>query len=120
MSPAHGSRIGTPGDMNAITLLLLGSGELGKEVVLAAQQMGVETVSVDRYEQAPAMQVAHRSHTIDMTDAAAVRDIVSREDPTLIVPEIEAIATDELDRLEEEGYDVVPTARATKLTMDRE
>ena len=87
---------------------------------LTFDSLGVETVAIDRYEQAPAMQAAHRSYTIDMTDAAAVRDVVEREDPALIVPEIEAIATDELERLEEEGYDVVPTARATRLTMDRE
>ena len=120
MSPTHGSHLGTPGAANATTLLLLGSGELGKEVVLAAQRLGVETVAVDRYEHAPAMQVAHRSHTVDMTDATAVRGIVDKEDPALIVPEIEAIATDELERLEADDYDVVPTARATRLTMDRE
>lgn len=120
MSPTHGHHIGTPEATNATTLLLLGSGELGKEVVLSAQRLGVETVAVDRYEHAPAMQAAHRAHTIDMTDAAAVREVVEREDPALVVPEIEAIATEELERLEEEGYDVVPTARATRLTMDRE
>ncbi|MDX1612483.1 MAG: formate-dependent phosphoribosylglycinamide formyltransferase, partial [Candidatus Thermoplasmatota archaeon] len=97
-----------------------GSGELGKEVVIEAQRLGVEVIAVDRYPTAPAMQVAHRSHVIDMTDAKAVRAIVEEEDPALIVPEIEAIATDELSRLEEEGYNVIPTARATKLTMDRE
>ncbi|MFT4881454.1 MAG: phosphoribosylglycinamide formyltransferase 2 [Natronomonas sp.] len=120
MPPTHGSHLGTPGAANATTLLLLGSGELGKEVVLAAQRLGVETVAVDRYERAPAMQAAHRAHTIDMTDATAVREVVDQEDPAVIVPEIEAIATDELERLEEAGYDVVPTARATQLTMDRE
>ncbi|PSP80550.1 phosphoribosylglycinamide formyltransferase 2 [Halobacteriales archaeon QS_4_69_225] len=120
MSPSHGSLLGTPTAANATTLLLLGSGELGKELVLAAQRLGVETVAVDRYENAPAMQVAHRSHAVDMTDAAAVREIVDREEPAVIVPEIEAIATDELERLEEAGHDVVPTARATRLTMDRE
>jgi phosphoribosylglycinamide formyltransferase 2 len=120
MSSTHGSHLGTPGAANATTLLLLGSGELGKEVVLTAQRLGVETVAVDRYEHAPAMQVAHRAHAIDMTDSSAVRRIVDEEEPALIVPEIEAIATDELERLEEDGYDVVPTARATRLTMDRE
>lgn len=120
MPERHASRLGTPETANATTLLLLGSGELGKEVVLAAQRLGVETVAVDRYEHAPAMQAAHRSHIVDMTDAAAVGTVVEEEDPALIVPEIEAIATDELERLEEEGYHVVPTARATRLTMDRE
>ena len=98
-------------------MLLLGSGKLGKEFVLAAQRLGVETVAVDRYEDAPAMQAAHRSHAVDMTDATAVREVVDREEPALIVPEIEAIATDELERLEEAGHDTVPTARATRLTM---
>jgi phosphoribosylglycinamide formyltransferase 2 len=100
--------------------LLLGSGELGKEVLVEAQRLGVETVAVDRYTNAPAMQVAHRSHTIDMTEAEQVRKVVASEDPDLVVPEIEAIATDELQRLEDEGYDIVPTAKATRLTMDRE
>lgn len=114
------TRFGTPGAPNATTLLLLGSGELGKELLVEAQGLGVETVAVDRYEGAPAMQVAHRSRTVDMTDAEAVRDLVGEVDPDLIVPEIEAIATDELERLEEEGYNVIPTAKATRLTMDRE
>jgi len=115
-----GTRLGTPLAANATTLLLLGSGELGKEVVIEAQRLGVETVAADRYGNAPAMGVAHRAHVLDMTDPAAVRDLVSEEDPDLIVPEIEAIATDELGRLEAEGYDVVPTAEATRLTMDRQ
>lgn len=118
--PDEEGRLGTPGASNATTLLLLGSGELGKEVLIEAQRLGVETVAADRYEGAPAMQVAHRSHTLDMTDAAAVRDLVAEEEPDLIVPEIEAIATEELGRLEDAGYDVVPTAKATRLTMDRE
>jgi phosphoribosylglycinamide formyltransferase 2 len=101
-------------------LLLLGSGELGKEVIIEAQRLGVETIAVDRYEHAPAMQVAHRSYVIDMLDRLALRDIIEREKPDLIVPEIEAIATAELVRLEEEGYRVIPTARAAQLTMDRE
>lgn len=113
-------RIGTPGAANATTLLLLGSGELGKELLLEAQALGVETVAVDRYESAPAMQVAHRSHTVDMTDAEAIRRLVAEEEPDYIVPEIEAIATEELERLESEGYNVVPTAEATRLTMDRQ
>ncbi len=120
MSSTHGRRLGTPEAGNATTLLLLGSGELGKEIVLSAQQLGLETVAVGRYERAPAMQVAHQSYTIDMTDGAAVRQVVKQADPALIIPEIEAIATDELKQLEHEGYDVVPTARATRLTMDRE
>ncbi|WP_342603320.1 phosphoribosylglycinamide formyltransferase 2 [Peribacillus sp. FSL E2-0159] len=101
-------------------ILLLGSGELGKEVILEAQRLGVETVAVDRYEHAPAMQVAHRSYVIDMLDAEQLRGIVEKEQPDLIVPEIEAIATSELIKLEEEGFHVIPTARAAKLTMDRE
>ncbi|WP_350300412.1 phosphoribosylglycinamide formyltransferase 2 [Peribacillus frigoritolerans] len=101
-------------------ILLLGSGELGKEVILEAQRLGVETVAVDRYEHAPAMQVAHRSYVIDMLDAEQLRGVVEKEQPDLIVPEIEAIATSELVKLEEEGFHVIPTARAAKLTMDRE
>ncbi|QNK49230.1 phosphoribosylglycinamide formyltransferase 2 [Brevibacterium sp. PAMC23299] len=101
-------------------ILLLGSGELGKEVILEAQRLGVETVAVDRYEHAPAMQVAHRSYVIDMLDAEQLREVVEKEQPDLIVPEIEAIATSELVKLEEEGFQVIPTARAAKLTMDRE
>ena len=114
------ARLGTPDASNATTLLLLGSGELGKELLLEAQALGVETVAVGRYENAPAMQVAHRSHVIDMTDADALCDLVVAEDPDHVVPEIEAIATEELARLETEGYDVVPTAEATRLTMDRQ
>jgi phosphoribosylglycinamide formyltransferase 2 len=101
-------------------LMLLGSGELGKEVIIEAQRLGVETIAVDRYEHAPAMQVAHRSYVIDMLDRKALREIVEQEKPDLIVPEIEAIATTELVNLEEEGYRVIPTARAAQLTMDRE
>ncbi|MED3760098.1 phosphoribosylglycinamide formyltransferase 2 [Peribacillus frigoritolerans] len=101
-------------------ILLLGSGELGKEVILEAQRLGVETVAVDRYEHAPAMQVAHRSYVIDMLDAEQLRGVVEKEQPDLIVPEIEAITTSELVKLEEEGFQVIPTARAAKLTMDRE
>lgn len=101
-------------------LLLLGSGELGKEVIIEAQRLGVETVAVDRYAHAPAMQVAHRSYVIDMLDSEKLREIIEQEKPDLIVPEIEALATSELVKLEEEGYRVIPTARATKLTMDRE
>jgi phosphoribosylglycinamide formyltransferase 2 len=113
-------RIGTPHTATATKLLLLGSGELGKEVALEAQRLGVMVVAVDRYAQAPAMQVAHRSHVITMTDAAALRRIIEEEKPDLIVPEIEAIATQTLLELEAEGYRVIPTARAARLTMDRE
>ncbi|MFJ7847969.1 phosphoribosylglycinamide formyltransferase 2 [Peribacillus sp. NPDC097206] len=101
-------------------VLLLGSGELGKEVILEAQRLGIDTVAVDRYEHAPAMQVAHRSYVIDMLDEKQLREVVEKEQPDLIVPEIEAIATSELLKLEEEGFAVIPTARAAKLTMDRE
>lgn len=112
--------IGTPGSRGATRLMLLGSGELGKEVAIEAQRLGIEVIAVDRYAHAPAMQVAHRSHVVRMLDAEALREIVLRERPHFIVPEIEAIATDELLRLEAEGFHVVPTALAAKLTMDRE
>ncbi len=111
---------GTPGGENAVRLMLLGAGELGKEVAIEAQRLGVEVVAVDRYAGAPAMQVAHRSHVVDMLDGDALRQIVAAERPQLIVPEIEAIHTPSLLALEAEGRRVVPTARATRLTMDRE
>ena len=114
------STFGTATTESATKLLLLGSGELGKEVAIEAQRFGIEVVAVDRYENAPAMQIAHRSHVIHMLDGAALRAIVEKEKPTFIVPEIEAIATDTLLELEAEGYNVIPTARAAKLTMDRE
>lgn len=101
-------------------MLLLGSGELGKEVIIEAQRLGVETVAVDRYADAPAMHVAHRNYVIDMLDGAKLREVIEKEQPDLIVPEIEALATSELVKLEEEGFRVIPTARAAKLTMDRE
>ncbi|MBA2862544.1 formate-dependent phosphoribosylglycinamide formyltransferase [Methanococcus maripaludis] len=112
--------VGTPLFSNAKKILLLGSGELGKEVIIEAQRFGVECIAVDSYENAPAMQVAHRFHVIDMKDGGALRAVIEREKPDLIVPEIEAINTDTLKELETEGYHVVPTANATKLTMDRE
>jgi len=112
--------LGTPLTPGATRLLLLGSGELGKEVAIEAQRLGVEVIAVDRYPNAPAMQVAHRAHVISMLDAAALRGVVEREKPHFIVPEIEAIATTELLALEAEGYTVIPTARAARLTMDRE
>ena len=112
--------LGTPNTSTAVRVLLLGSGELGKEVAIEAQRLGVEVIAVDRYADAPAMQVAHRSHVIDMLDPAALRKVITEEQPHLVVPEVEAIATDELVALEHEGQRVVPTARATQLTMNRE
>ena len=112
--------IGTPLSPGATRMMLLGAGELGKEVVIEAQRLGIEVIAVDRYANAPAMQVAHRAHVIDMLDGAALRALVMREQPHFIVPEIEAIATPELLTLEREGHTVVPTARAARLTMDRE
>ena len=113
-------RIGTPLAAGATRALLLGAGELGKEVVIELQRLGVETIAVDRYANAPAMQVAHRSHVIDMLDGQALRRVVEAENPHFVVPEIEAIATAELVALEREGRCVVPTARAAALTMNRE
>jgi phosphoribosylglycinamide formyltransferase 2 len=114
-------RIGTPLSPTAIKVMLLGAGELGKEVLIELQRFGVETIAVDRYEGAPGQQVAHRHHVIDMTDAKALRALVELERPDLIVPEIEAIATDELVRIEDEGLArVIPTARAAYITMNRE
>ena len=113
--------LGTPNSPTAVRVMLLGSGELGKEVAIELQRLGCEVIAVDRYEGAPAQQVAHRSHVIAMTDAAALRALVGQERPHLIVPEIEAIATDELAAIEAEGLAVViPTARAAQLTMNRE
>lgn len=114
------TRIGTPLSPTATRVLLCGAGELGKEVAIELQRLGCEVIAVDRYANAPAMQVAHRSHVISMLDGAALRAVVEREKPHYIVPEIEAIATATLVELEAEGYTVVPTARATQLTMDRE
>lgn len=115
------TRIGTPLSPSATKVLFLGAGELGKEVVIELQRFGVEVIACDRYENAPGMQVAHRSHVLDMTDAAALRAVIEQEQPDLIVPEIEAIATDALAAIESEGLArVIPTARATQLTMDRE
>ncbi|HEY1773032.1 MAG TPA: formate-dependent phosphoribosylglycinamide formyltransferase [Gammaproteobacteria bacterium] len=112
--------IGTPLTPNATRVMLLGSGELGKEVTIELQRFGVEVIAVDRYARAPAMQVAHRSHVINMLDGAEVRRLVELEKPHYIVPEIEAIATPELLKLETEGWTVIPTARTARLTMDRE
>ena len=113
-------RIGTPLKENAFRVLFCGAGELAKEVVIELQRFGVETIAVDRYANAPAMQVAHRSHVVDMLDGQALRRIIESEKPDLIVPEIEAIDTPELVNLEQEGYQVIPTARAANLTMNRE
>jgi phosphoribosylglycinamide formyltransferase 2 len=113
-------RIGTPLSSNAKKVLLCGAGELGKEVTIELQRFGVEVIAVDRYENAPAMQLAHRSHVIDMLDGKALRRVIELEKPDLIVPEIEAIATDTLAELEGEGFTVIPTAKATQLTMNRE
>lgn len=113
--------LGTPLSLHATRVLLLGSGELGKEVALELQRLGVEVIAADRYADAPAMQVAHRAHVLDMLDPAAVRALVAQERPHVIVPEIEAIHTDTLVALEAEGAArVIPTARAARLTMDRE
>ena len=113
-------KLGTALTPGATKVMLCGSGELGKEVVIELQRLGVEVIAVDRYDNAPAMQVAHRSYTINMLDGEALRAIVSQEKPDIIVPEIEAIATDTLAELEAEGVRVVPTARATQITMNRE
>jgi phosphoribosylglycinamide formyltransferase 2 len=112
--------IGTPLSSSATRVLLCGGGELGKEVVIELQRLGIEVIVADRYDNAPAMQVAHRSHTLSMLDGNALRKIIEREKPDYIVPEIEAIATDTLAELEAEGYTVIPTARAAQLTMNRE
>lgn len=111
---------GTALSSSATKVLLLGSGELGKEVAIECQRLGLEVIAVDRYLNAPAMQVAHRSYAIDMLDADALEAIIQKEQPDYVVPEIEAIATDKLVELEKQGLNVVPTANATKLTMNRE
>ena len=114
-------KLGTPLSDSATRVMLLGSGELGKEVIIALQRLGVHTIAVDRYPHAPGHQVSHYKHVIDMTDGAALRALVLKEKPHIIVPEIEAIATDELVRIEAEGLaEVIPTARAAQLTMNRE
>jgi len=114
-------QIGTPLSPSATRVMLLGSGELGKEVIIALQRLGAEVIAVDRYPNAPGHQVAHRAHVIDMADAKALRRLIEQERPQLVVPEIEAIATDELARVEADGLaEVIPTARATQLTMNRE
>ena len=120
MSEHAMNRLGTALTPDATKVMMLGCGELGKEVVIELQRLGVEVVAVDRYANAPAMQVAHRSHVIDMLDGPALQQIIEREAPDLVVPEIEAIATPTLVAMEAAGLNVVPTATATRLTMDRE
>jgi len=115
-----GNTIGTALTSVARRVLLLGAGELGKEVAIELQRLGVEVIAVDSYADAPAMQVAHRAHVINMLDGAALRALIEAEQPHLIVPEVEAIATDTLAALENDGFSVIPTARATQLTMNRE
>ncbi|HZY91614.1 MAG TPA: formate-dependent phosphoribosylglycinamide formyltransferase, partial [Thermoplasmata archaeon] len=112
--------MGTPLVGDAPRVLLLGSGELGREIAIEAIRLGAEVIAVDRYANAPAMQVAHRHHVLPMTDGAGLRALVERESPDVIVPEIEQIDTDELVRLEAEGWTVIPRAAATRATMDRE
>lgn len=111
---------GTATSTHATRVLLLGSGELGKEVAIECQRLGLEVIACDRYADAPAMQVAHRSYVVDMLDGQALEEIINKEQPAYVVPEIEAIATDKLVELEEKGLNVIPTAKATKLTMNRE
>src|SRR6186713_381155 len=118
--PTTAPSIGTPLKPSAIKVMMLGSGELGKEVVIEFQRYGVEVIAVDRYANAPAMQVAHRSYTISMLDEKALRDLIYAERPHYIVPEVEAIATHVLVQLEEEGFTVIPSAKAARLTMNRE
>ena len=120
MSEHAMNRLGTALTPDATKVMMLGCGELGKEVVIELQRLGVEVVAVDRYANAPAMQVAHRSHVIDMLDGPSLQQIIEREAPDLVVPEIEAIATPTLVAMEAAGLNVVPTATATQLTMDRE
>jgi phosphoribosylglycinamide formyltransferase 2 len=113
--------LGTPLSPSATKVMLLGSGELGKEVIISLQRLGVEVIAVDRYENAPGHQVAHRAYVIDMTDGAALAALIEVEQPDLVVPEIEAIATPTLVELENAGkVQVIPTARAAWLTMNRE
>ncbi|MDO8705043.1 MAG: NAD-dependent epimerase/dehydratase family protein, partial [Sulfuricaulis sp.] len=114
-------KIGTPLSPSATRVMLLGAGELGKEVIIALQRLGVEVIAVDRYPDAPGHQVAHRACVINMADGAALRALVEKERPHIIVPEIEAIATDMLAQIERDKLaEVIPTARAAQLTMNRE
>ena len=114
-------RLGTPLSPSATRVMLLGAGELGKEVIIALQRLGVEVIAVDRYANAPGHPLAHRAHVLDMSDGTALRALIEAEKPHLVVPEIEAIATETLLEIESAGLaDVIPTARATNLTMNRE
>jgi phosphoribosylglycinamide formyltransferase 2 len=113
-------KIGTPLTPSATKVMLLGSGELGKEVIIALQRFGAEVIAVDRYENAPGQQVAHRAYTIDMTDAVALKALIHKEKPHLIVPEIEALNTDALAEIEADGFTIIPTVKAVQLTMNRE
>jgi phosphoribosylglycinamide formyltransferase 2 len=114
------AKFGTPFKSNSKKALMLGSGELGKEVIIELQRFGIETIACDSYENAPAMQVAHRSHVFFMLNGEALRKVIEQEKPNYIIPEVEAIATDTLLELEKEGYNVIPTAKAARLTMNRE
>ena len=114
------TKIGTPFKSNATKAMLLGSGELGREVVIELKRLGVEVIAVDRYADAPAMQVADRSHVVSMLDGHALEKIVTSENPDFIIPEVEAIATKKLLELEEKGFRVIPTAKAVNFTMNRE
>lgn len=120
MPQSNSISIGTPLKPSAVKVMMLGSGELGKEVVIEFQRFGVEVIAVDRYENAPAMQVAHRSYTISMLDEKQLREVIHKERPHFIVPEVEAIATHVLVELEKEGFTVIPSAKAAQLTMNRE
>ena len=120
VKPVIMTKIGTTFTKSGKKAVLCGSGELGKEVALELQRYGVEVVALDKYENAPAMHVAHRSHVLSMLDGEALKSVIKEENPDYIIPEIEAIATDKLVELEAEGFNVVPTANATKLTMNRE
>ena len=114
-------KIGTPLTSSATRVMLLGSGELGKEVIIALQRLGIEVIAVDRYADAPGQQVAHRAHVIDMTDGAALLELVKQEKPHFIVPEIEALNTNALSQIEQLGLaQVIPTVKAVQLTMNRE
>ena len=114
------TKIGTPLSPSATKVLLCGAGELAKEVVIELQRLGCEVIAVDRYANAPAMQVAHRYYIINMLDGDELRSVIETEKPDYIVPEIEAIATDTLVEMEKKGFTVIPTAKATQLTMNRE
>ena len=117
--PPRMDSIPSPLGPGAAKVLLLGGGELGKEVAIEAQRLGLEVVVVDRYDWAPAMHVAHRRYVVDMLDAGVVEAIVERENPVAVIPEIEAVNTEALERLEERGYHVVPNARAVRIAMNR-